>query len=123
MKKLISFTAAVLMSASLLAQAPKTVAIKGGKLLTVSHGTIENGTIVLSCSATAFSQPTVNLNSLKAQLTGRNPGNAQKIIQSNVEKVQGVTVSEWPFKLFYLPLRASQIDIVENFVATATKSP
>ena len=29
-----------------------------------------------------------------------------------------MTVSEWPFKLFYLPLRASQIDIVENFVAT-----
>src|SRR3569833_1137161 len=28
--------------------APKTVVIKGGKLLTVSHGTIENGTIVLS---------------------------------------------------------------------------
>jgi hypothetical protein len=82
-----------------------------------------NGTVVLACSATAFSQPTVNLNSLKAQLTGRNPGNAQKIIQSNVEKVQGVTVSESPFKLFYLPLRASQIDIVENFVATATKSP
>jgi imidazolonepropionase-like amidohydrolase len=28
--------------------APKTVVIKGGKLLTVSHGTIEDGTIVLS---------------------------------------------------------------------------
>ena len=28
--------------------APKTIVIKGGKLLTVSHGTIENGTIVLS---------------------------------------------------------------------------
>jgi len=82
-----------------------------------------NGTVVLACSATAFSQPTVNLDTLKAQLTGRNPGNAQKIIESNVEKVQGVTVSEWPFKLFYLPLRASQIDIVENFVATSTKSP
>ncbi len=82
-----------------------------------------NGTVVLACSATAFSQPTVNLDTLKAQLTGRNPGNAQKIIDSNVEKVQGVTVSEWPFKLFYLPLRASQIDIVENFVATSTKSP
>jgi hypothetical protein len=82
-----------------------------------------NGTVVLACSATAFSQPTVNLDTLKAQLTGRNPGNAQKIIESNVKKVQGVTVSEWPFKLFYLPLRASQIDIVENFVAPATKSP
>jgi len=82
-----------------------------------------NGTIVLACSATDFSQPTVNLNSLKAQLTGRNPGNAQKIVESNIAKVQGVSVSEWPFKLFYLPLRASQISIIENFVAPATKSP
>src|SRR3569833_1168647 len=28
--------------------APRAVVIKGGKLLTISHGTIENGTIVLS---------------------------------------------------------------------------
>jgi hypothetical protein len=82
-----------------------------------------NGTVILACSATAFSQPQVNLNALKAQLTGRNPSKAQSIVQGNVAKVQGVTVSEWPFKLFYLPLRASQIDIVENFVAPTTKSP
>ncbi len=78
---------------------------------------------MLACSATAFSQPTVNLNGLKAQLTGRNPGNAQKIVESNVAKVQGVKVSEWPFQLFYLPLRASQIEIVEDFVAISTKPP
>jgi imidazolonepropionase-like amidohydrolase len=48
MKKLMSVCAVVTLSACLLAQAPKTVAIKGGKLLTVSHGTIENGVIVLS---------------------------------------------------------------------------
>jgi imidazolonepropionase-like amidohydrolase len=49
MKKLISVCSVVAMSACLLAQTPaKTVAIKGGKLLTVSHGTIENGVIVLS---------------------------------------------------------------------------
>jgi len=82
-----------------------------------------NGTVILACSATAFSQPQVNLNTLKAQLTGRNPSKAQAIVDGSVAKVQGVTVSEWPFKLFYLPLRASQIDIVENFVAPATKSP
>ncbi len=82
-----------------------------------------NGTVILACSATAFSQPQVNLNALKAQLTGRNPSKTQSIVQGNVAKVQGVTVSEWPFKLFYLPLRASQIDIVENFVAPTTKSP
>jgi imidazolonepropionase-like amidohydrolase len=53
MKKLMSVVAVGAMSACMLAQtakqvAPKTVVIKGGKLLTVSHGTIENGVIVLS---------------------------------------------------------------------------
>lgn len=81
------------------------------------------GTVVLACSATDFSQPMVNLNTLKAHLTGRNPGSAQGIVKSNIAKVQGVTVSEWPFKLFYLPLRASQIEIDENFVVISTKSP
>ncbi len=81
-----------------------------------------NGTVVLSCSATDFSQPTVNLNTLKAKLTGRNPGTAQKIIQGIVKKAQNVQVSESPFKLFYLPLFASRIEIIENFVAPASNS-
>jgi hypothetical protein len=81
------------------------------------------GTVVLACSATDFSQPMVNLNTLKAHLTGRNPGSAPGIVKSNIAKVQGVSVSEWPFKLFYLPLRASQIEIDENFVVISTKSP
>jgi hypothetical protein len=82
-----------------------------------------SGTVILACSATDFSQPQVNLNTLKAQLTGRNPGNAQKIVDSNIAKVQSVRVSEWPFQLFYLPLRASQIEIIEDFVSVAAKSP
>jgi hypothetical protein len=82
-----------------------------------------NGTVILACSATDFSQPTVNLNTLKAQLTGRNPGNAQSIVERNIAKVQSVHVSESPFQLFYLPLRASQIAIDENFVVTSIKSP
>jgi hypothetical protein len=82
-----------------------------------------NGTVILACSATDYSQPQVNLDTLKAQLTGRNPGNAQKIVESNIVKVQNVKVSEWPFQLFYLPLRASQIAIDENIVAVASKSP
>ena len=81
-----------------------------------------NGTVVLSCSATDFSQPTVNLNTLKAKLTGRNPGSAQKIIQGILPKAMGVQVSESPFKLFYLPLFASRIEIIENFVAPASNS-
>jgi hypothetical protein len=82
-----------------------------------------NGTVILACSATDFSQPQVNLDQLKAQLTGRNPGNAQKIVDSNILKVVSVHVSEWPFQLFYLPLRASQIGIDENIVDTPAKAP
>jgi hypothetical protein len=89
---------------------------------TVTQASV-NGTVILACSATDFSQPTVNLDTLKAQLTGRNPGNAQSIVQRNIAKVQNVHVSEWPFQLFYLPLRASQIAIDENFVVTSTKLP
>ena len=80
------------------------------------------GTVVLSCSATDFSQPTVNLNTLKAKLTGRNPGSAQQIVQGILHKARNVQVSESPFKLFYLPLFASRIEIIENFVSPASSS-
>src|SRR5947209_8207079 len=40
------FTSAVLFAAD--TPSPQVVAITGGKLLTVSHGTIENGTILLA---------------------------------------------------------------------------
>ena len=43
-----------------------------------------NGTVVLACSATDFSQPQVDLDALKTQLTGRNPGSATKIIEGRV---------------------------------------
>ncbi|MBV8526867.1 MAG: hypothetical protein JOZ75_00980, partial [Candidatus Dormibacteraeota bacterium] len=33
-----------------------------------------DGTVILSCSATGFSQPIVDLNGLRGQLTGKNPG-------------------------------------------------
>jgi hypothetical protein len=82
-----------------------------------------NGTVVLACSATDFSQPKVDLAALKTQLTGRNPGSAPKIIESRVPKAQSVSVSMSPFQLFYLPLFASRIEIDENFVAPSTTSP
>ena len=81
-----------------------------------------SGTVVLSCSATDFSQPTVNLNTLKAKLTGRNPGSAQQIVQGILPKARNVQVSESPFKLFYLPLFASRIEIIENFVSPSSTS-
>lgn len=81
-----------------------------------------NGTVVLACSATDFSQPQVDLNALKSQLTGRNPGSAAGIVKSHLPKVQDVRVSESPFQLFYLPLFASKIEIDETFVAPSTTS-
>jgi hypothetical protein len=81
-----------------------------------------NGTVVLACSATDFSQPEVDLNALKAQLSGRNPGSAAQIVKGRLKKVQDVHVSESPFQLFYMPLFASRIEIDENFVAPSTPS-
>lgn len=77
----------------------------------------DDGTVILSCSATGFSQPVVDLQGLKGQLSGKNPGDANKIVQSKVDKVQDVEVSMFPFKLFYLPLISSRITIDENFVS------
>lgn len=76
-----------------------------------------DGTVILSCSATGFSQPIVDLSGLRAQLTGKNPGDANKIIQSKVDKVQDVEVTEFPFKLWYLPFSSSRITINEHFVS------
>ncbi len=81
------------------------------------------GTVVLACSATDFSQPTVNLNGLKSKLTGRNPADVSKLVDSNVAKVQSVHVSVSPFQLFYMPLFASRIEIDESFVAPAAAAP
>lgn len=76
-----------------------------------------DGTVILSCSATGFSQPIVDLNGLRGQLTGKNPGDANKIIQSKVDKVQDVEVTEFPFKLWYLPFSSARITINEHFVS------
>ncbi|MGA7989318.1 MAG: hypothetical protein WCB51_13075 [Candidatus Dormiibacterota bacterium] len=78
------------------------------------------GIIVLACSATDYSQPSLNLDSLKSKLTGRNPGSARKIVEQTIPEVQSVTVSMSPFQLFYLPLFARSITIDENFVAPST---
>lgn len=81
------------------------------------------GTIVLACSATDFSQPSVNLNSLKTKLTGRNPSDVSKIVDGSIAKVQSVHVSVSPFQLFYMPLFASRIEIDESFVAPVATTP
>jgi hypothetical protein len=81
------------------------------------------GTVVLACSATDFSQPTVNLNSLKSKLTGRNPADVSKLVDSSIAKVQSVHVSVSPFQLFYMPLFASRIEIDESFVAPVAAAP
>ena len=43
--------------------------------------------------------------------------------QAAIDKVQDVQVSEFPFKLFYLPLFSSRIEIDENFVPQPQTAP
>lgn len=81
-----------------------------------------DGTVILSVSATDYSQPQVNIEGLKSQLTGKNPGDAQRIIEGRLDKVQNVQVSEFPFTLPYLPFFGSRIQIVENFVPLSPSS-
>jgi len=78
----------------------------------------DDGTIVLSVTATGFGQPIVDLKGLKGRLTGKNPGDAHKIIANRIDHVQSVAVSEFPFTLFYLPFFADRIEIDESFVPT-----
>ena len=81
-----------------------------------------DGTVVLSCSATDLEQPILDTQGLKQQLAGKNPGDAQRIISGAVDKVEDVNVSEFPFKLFYLPLFSSRIEVDENFVTQQPSS-
>jgi len=81
-----------------------------------------DGTVILSVSATDFAQPTINIDGLKSQLAGKNPGDAQRIIEGRIDKVQDVRVSEFPFSLPYLPFFSSRIQIVENFVPITSSS-
>ena len=41
------FSVCLILSGIAMAQQPKSIVLKGGKLLTVSHGTIENGVLVM----------------------------------------------------------------------------
>ena len=79
-----------------------------------------DGTAILACSASDFAQPIINIAGLKSALAGKNPGDAQKIVQSRVDRVQSVSVSEFPFGLFYLPFFSSRIEIDENFIASSS---
>jgi imidazolonepropionase-like amidohydrolase len=47
LKFLLVLTALLVGTLPVLAQSGKTVVIKGGKVLTVSHGAIENGVVVI----------------------------------------------------------------------------
>ena len=79
----------------------------------------DDGTVILSGTASGYSQPQIDLEGLKSQLTGRNPGDVQRIIQNRIDHVQRVEVSEFPFKLFFMPFFSSRIEIDENFAAQA----
>jgi hypothetical protein len=105
--------------ADLQAQVPQGYQLAAGKLamqpvVVTQAGT--DGTVILSVSASDYSQPVINIDGLKAQLAGKSPGDAQRIIQGRVDRVQSVQVSEFPFGLPWLPFFSGRIQIDENFV-------
>ncbi len=75
-----------------------------------------DGNFALSVTATDFSQPNVNLDTLRGQLTGRSPGSVEGIIAQQLAGVTKVTVEESPFGLPYMPLFSGSIKIGEDFV-------
>jgi hypothetical protein len=77
-----------------------------------------DGNFALSVTATDFSQPDVNLDALRGQLTGRGPGSVEGIIAQQLAGVTKVTVEESPFGLPYMPLFSGSIKITEDFVSS-----
>ncbi len=74
----------------------------------------DDGTVVLSMQCTSFSRPTIDVNTLKGQLTGHSPGDAKNIIEHRYNHVQSVTVTQSPIPFFWLPFFASRIEIDES---------
>lgn len=91
--------------------------IKCGKT-TVTQAT-DDGTVVLSVECTAFSQPNVDLNTLRGQLTGKGPGEVKKLLSNRLAHVQHVSVSQSPLPLPWLPWFSNRIEIDETFVDQA----
>ncbi len=73
-----------------------------------------DGTVVLSVQCTSFSRPSINVNDLKSQVTGKSPGDAKNIIEHRLDHVNSVTISQSPIPLFWLPFFSSRIEIDES---------
>jgi hypothetical protein len=73
-----------------------------------------DGTVVLSVQCTSFSRPSIDVASLKSQLTGHSPGDARSLIEHRFNHVKDVVVSQSPLPLFWLPFFSSRIAIDET---------
>jgi imidazolonepropionase-like amidohydrolase len=93
----------LILSASALAQ-DKPVALKGGKLLTVSHGTIENGTLVMQAG---------KITAVGAATSVNIPVDAQVIDATGKTIYPGLIDSETSLGLTEISLEASTNDLVE----------
>jgi hypothetical protein len=76
----------------------------------------DNGTVVLSIQCTGFSHPTIDLEALKTQLTGKSSSDARNIIEHRLSHVQNVVISQSPIPFFWLPFFSSRIEIDPTFV-------
>jgi hypothetical protein len=77
-----------------------------------------DGNFAMSVTGTDFSQPNVNLDQFRGQLTGRTPGSVKGIIAQQISGVKAVRIQESPFGLPYMPLFSGSIKIGETFVST-----
>ena len=76
----------------------------------------DDGTVVLSIQCSSFARPTIDIEGLKTQLTGKSPSDARNIIEHRLSHVKSVTISQSPIPFFWLPYFTSRIEIDESFV-------
>ena len=79
-----------------------------------------DGTVVLSVSCTGFSEPSIDTQSLRNQLSGKSPGDAKNLIEHQLANVESVSISQSPVPLFWLPFFANRISINTSFVPATT---
>jgi len=94
----------LLVSVTALAQ-QKTVVLKGGKLLTVSHGVVENGVLVMSGG---------KISALGAAGSVTIPKNAQVIDVTGMTVYPGLIDSETALGLTEISAESSTNDLIEN---------
>lgn len=108
--------------ADLQGKAPQGETLVTDKNLTISQPSVtqasDDGTVVVNVSATGYSTPEINLDSLKGLVTGKGVDDAKRVLRNRIgDRVQQVDIVQSPFPFFFLPFFASHVQVAETFVA------